>query len=93
MNRIDFHDTHVYPGCLATFSFGITPKISFMSVVAEFSYGAYANAEVEQVTTGEVIVHIDSYTTVHGTNIPEKTWRLVYNDSQEIWKIVEKMDR
>lgn len=91
MNRINFQDTHLYPGCLAIFFFHIVPNNTVVAAVAEFSDGGYTNAEVEQISTEEVIVHIDSHTTARGTDIPRKTWRLRYNKKQEVWKVVEKM--
>jgi len=91
MNRISFQDTHVYPGCLAIFFFKIIPENTTLTVVAEFSDGGITNAEVEQVNSKEVIVHIADYKTAHGTCIPEKTWRLRYDSSQDLWKVVAKM--
>ncbi len=91
MNRISFHDTHVYPGCLAIFYFRITPAGTTLSALAEFSDGSTAAAEVGQVSPEEVFVRIDGYITTRGSNIPEKTWRLRYDNDQDFWKVVAKM--
>lgn len=93
MNRINFQDTHVYPGCLALFSFKVAPNNTTMVATAEFSDGTVADAEVEQVSTGEVIVRIDGYTTTRGTNIPQKTWRLKHDHKQNIWKVDQKVSQ
>lgn len=53
MNKINFQDTHAYPGCLALFSFQIVPNNTSMSAITEFSDGTYANAGIEQVNTEE----------------------------------------
>ncbi|MFT3901584.1 MAG: hypothetical protein QM727_00255 [Niabella sp.] len=91
MNRISFHDTHVYPGCLAIIFFKINPDGTVMPAQAEFSDGAVAGAEIGQVVSNEVHVRIDAYQTARGTRIPEKAWRLRYDEEQDIWKVTGKM--
>lgn len=91
MNTISFHDTHVYPGCLAIILFKIVPNGTTVPVTAEFSDGSIATAEVEQINPDEVSVRIDAYTTARGTHISEKIWRLRYDNAQELWKVVAKM--
>ncbi len=90
MNTTNFHDSHVYPGCLATILFKI-PEGTTMPVTAEFSDGSIATAEVEQVNTEEILVHISACTTARGTRIPEKSWRLRYNSATDLWKVAAKM--
>ncbi|GGC17825.1 hypothetical protein GCM10011386_07210 [Parapedobacter defluvii] len=91
MNRISFQDTHVYPGCMAILFFAIAPNHTTVSALAEFSDGAVADAEVEPVNSEELVVRIDCYTTASGTHIPKKTWRIRYDNTQDIWKAVAKM--
>lgn len=91
MNRISFHDTHVYPGCSAIIFFKIVPDGTTVPIIAEFSDGSIATAEVEQVSSNEVFVRIDAYTTVRGTRIPEKAWGLRYDNAPDLWKVVARM--
>ena len=91
MNKISFQDTHVYPGCLAIFHFHVDPNQTTLSALAEFSDDVIAQAEVEQVNPEEMLIHIESYMTAHGTHIPEKTWRLQYDKDQDIWKVIKKI--
>lgn len=67
MNKISFHDTHTYPGCSAIIFFKI-PSGTTVTTTTEFSDGSIATAVVEQVDSGEVLVHIDAYTTARGTH-------------------------
>lgn len=91
MNRISIPDTHVYPGCLAVFHFRVIPGISPVPALAGFSDGITACAEVEPLSTEEVIVRIEGYTTARNTRIAEKTWRLAYQSDTDLWKVVAKM--
>ncbi len=88
MNTISFHDTHVYPGCLATIlavPAGVTPG------TAEFSDGSMVAVTLERLDREEVIVRVDAYTTARGTRIPSKDWRLVYDDGRDLWKVAAKV--
>lgn len=89
MNTINFHDTHVYPGCLATIFFKI-PDGGTVRVTAEFSDGSVAAAEVEQVNKEEILVHISAYATARGTRISEKSWRLRYDSAADLWKVTAR---
>lgn len=91
MNRISFHDTHVYPGCTAIIFFRIAQDGTTMPAVAEFTDGVTVMTEVERVSPDEVLVRIDAYTTARGTRIPEKTWRLKYEDVPDLWKVAAKI--
>lgn len=91
MNTISFHDTHAYPGCSAIIFFNIVPDNTTAPVSAEFSDGSITTAEVEQVNRHELLVHVDAYTTAHGTRIPKKSWRLQYDNTRDIWKVVAKI--
>lgn len=91
MNRISFHDTHVYPGCSAVVFFKIASDGTTMPVSVEFSDGSIATAEVEQVRPDEMLIRIDAYTTERGTRIPEKTWRLRYDKGWDLWKVAARM--
>ncbi|MFT3750232.1 MAG: hypothetical protein QM768_18085 [Agriterribacter sp.] len=87
MNRISFHDTHVYPGCSAIIFFRIASDGTTVPVSVEFSDGSNATAEVEQVYPDEMLIRIDAYATARGTSIPGKTWRLRYDKSLDLWKV------
>ncbi|MGC4235124.1 MAG: hypothetical protein QM594_19295 [Niabella sp.] len=91
MNRISFHDTHVYPGCTAIIFFKIIPNSTVMPVTAEFSDGSIAVAEVEQLGPEEILIHIDTYITERGTRISEKSWRLRYQNEPDLWKVAARM--
>lgn len=91
MNSISFHDTHVYAGCLATISEKIASPGTAVPAIAEFSDGSMATAVVEPLTTGEIIIHIDAYSTAHRTCIPPKAWRVRYTHDQDIWKVVVRV--
>lgn len=91
MKKISFHDTHVYPGCMAILFSHIAPNSTTVSVLAEFSDGRVAHAEIEPIDAKELVVRIDGYTTAHGTRIPKKTWRLRYDNNQDFWKVVGRM--
>ncbi|MBX2951140.1 MAG: hypothetical protein KF870_01465 [Leadbetterella sp.] len=91
MNRITFHDTHVYPGCLANFHFGVNPGSHLLSALAEFSDGASAEAEVEPLSSGEVIIRVEGYTTTRKTPIPGKAWRLTHDKTRDLWKVTGKI--
>jgi len=91
MNRISFHDTHVYPGCSARIFFRIVPDGAAVQAIAEFSDGSIATADVGQVNPDEVFVRIDAYETARHTHIPEKAWRLRYDSAQDLWKVIAKM--
>ncbi len=91
MNRISFHDTHVYPGCSAIIFFRIVPDGSTVQAIAEFSDGSIAAAEVGQVNPDEIFVRIDAYKTARDTRISEKAWRLTYDDARDLWKVAARM--
>lgn len=91
MNTISFRDSHVYPGCSAIILFKIVPNGTTVPATVDFSDGSTATAEVEQVNPGEVFVRVDAYKTARGTRISEKTWRLRYDNVQELWKVAAKM--
>ncbi|MFT4094259.1 MAG: hypothetical protein QM640_11525 [Niabella sp.] len=91
MNKISFHDTHVYPGCSAIIFFKIASDGTIVPVTAEFSDGSIAVAEIEQTRSDGVLVHVEAYTTARGTCIPEKTWRLRYDNELDLWKVIAKM--
>lgn len=91
MNRITFHDTHVYPGCLATFHFRVTPGSPLLAAIAEFSDGAATDAEVEPLSSGEVVIRVEGYTTTRKTSIPGKAWRLTHDQARDIWKVRAKI--
>ncbi len=87
MNTISFHDTHVYPGCLATI---LTIPAGVAPAVAEFSDGSMATAESERLGPDEILVRIDAYTTARRTRIPAKSWRLTCDNNRDLWKVVAK---
>lgn len=91
MNRISFHDTHVYPGCSAIIFFRIVPNGTTVQAIAEFSDGSIAAAEIEQVKPDEVFARVDAYRTARRTHIPEKAWRLRYDSAHDLWKVVARM--
>lgn len=91
MNKISFHDTHVYLGCSAITFFKIVPNGTTVPVIAEFSDGSSATAEVEQVNADDAFVRIDAYITARGTRIPGKTWRLRYDNAPDLWKVAARM--
>ena len=91
MNRITFPDTHVYPGCAVILNFRIGPNDTTLSALAEFSDGSDAHAEIEQVNPDELLVYIDGYKTAAGTSIPEKSWRIRYDNVRELWKVVARL--
>ena len=91
MNNISFHDTHVYPGCLATVAEKIVSPGTTVPAIAEFSDGSMATAVVEPLTTDEMILHIDAYSTARHTRIPAKAWRARYDDDEDIWKVVARV--
>lgn len=88
MHTINFHDTHVYPGCLATMS---TVPAGVAPAVAEFSDGATAGAEIERLSPDELLIRIEPYTTARHTRISAKSWRLSYDGDRELWKVVAKL--
>jgi len=90
MNKISFHDTHVYPGCLATIVEKNVPDGTIVPAIAEFSDGSIATAEFEQLNPDEVFVRIDAYTTARRTQIPAKAWRVRYDNTLGIWKVVAR---
>jgi hypothetical protein len=91
MNKISFHDTHVYPGCPVRISGKIAPDGTAAPAIAEFSDGSIAAAECGQLNPGEVAIRIDAYTTARGTRIPEKAWRLRYDNDSDLWKVASRM--
>lgn len=91
MNRISFHDTHIYPGCLAIFHFRVGENRYILPALAEFSDESVAPAEVEPESPTEVIIRVESYITARGTHIPGKTWRLKYDKNREHWKVTAKL--
>lgn len=91
MHTISFHDTHVYPGCLATIPGKVTTDGTSVTALAEFSDGATASAELERLSQDEVFIRIDAYTTARRTHIPEKAWRLRYDKVPDIWNVIAKI--
>ncbi|MFT4024268.1 MAG: hypothetical protein QM664_10850 [Flavihumibacter sp.] len=87
MNTIRFHDSHVYPGCIAT----IPNSQVRGSVNASFDDGSGSMAEAEPLGPGELLVHIDAYTTARRTRIPAKSWRMKYDNTLDCWKVEEKI--
>lgn len=91
MNSISFHDTHVYPGCLATIPEKIVPVGTTAPAIAEFSDASMATAAIEPLKADEMIIHINAYATERHTRIPAKAWRSRYDKDQDIWKVVAKV--
>ncbi|MBL7737571.1 MAG: hypothetical protein JNL51_19075 [Chitinophagaceae bacterium] len=91
MNTISFHDTHAYPGCTAIVSENAVREGTTAPAIVDFSDGATATAIFEKINPEEISIHVDAYTTARGTRIPQKTWRLRYNNAQDIWKVAGKM--
>lgn len=91
MTSITFHDTHVYPGCLATVAEKIVTTGTTEPVIAEFSDGSMATAVIEPLDADKIIIHIDAYSTARRTRIPAKAWRARYDNDQDIWKVVARV--
>ncbi len=89
MNSIYFNDSHVYPGCTATISFGISKGMNTEVVLAEFNDGTIADAEIKKIDPAEIIITIHPYNTARGRSIPQKSW-LLKNDSGA-WKVLSKI--
>lgn len=91
MNKISFHDTHVYLGCPAIILEKVIPNGTTVPGIAEFIDGTVTTAEFEQLSPDELFVRIDAYMTARGTRIPEKSWRLRYDNVPSLWKVVARM--
>jgi hypothetical protein len=91
MNKVVFHDTHIYPGCLATFYFRVTPSNSTVSIMVEFTDGVTTDAEIGHLEPEELFINVDSYITAGGTRINNKSWRLRFDSEQAVWKVIAKI--
>ena len=91
MRKIIFHDTHAYPGCIATIPESGGQRGVTQPAVAEFSDGATATATFEPLAVGELLVWVDAYTTARGTRITAKAWRVRQIDASAPWKVVAKI--
>ncbi len=87
---IHFHDTHIYPGCVATIIDADTMEATDgLTVVVEFSDGAHSTARVVIEKNGRLHVSIAPYRTVRGTAVAAKDWKLVRR-SDGNWKVTAK---
>lgn len=91
-NKISFQDTHVYQGCTALLDFVPSPNHPFLSVTIEFNDGILTRAEVEALSSEELILSVDSYTTLSGTFITAKNWQLTYDAKAEYWNVKAKLN-
>ncbi|MDF2475458.1 MAG: hypothetical protein K0S24_941 [Sphingobacterium sp.] len=91
MNGIIFKDSKVYVGCSAKFLFKPEIGQEATPAIAEFYGGVKAYAEIAKVLSSEVIIRLGEYVTANGIKIPEKMWRLVYEQENDSWNIMENI--
>lgn len=91
MNSIYFNDSHVYPGCIARISFGISRGMNTKIVLAEFNDGTIADAEIAIIDPAEIMITISSYKTAKGSSILQKSWLLKYDNIIDSWKVASKL--
>lgn len=72
IKKIFFFNSHIYPGCLASVTFRVSPNFTLMRISIEFSDASFTTGDLELVSSGALILYTDPYITTAGAKIPNK---------------------
>ncbi|WP_104381776.1 hypothetical protein [Sphingobacterium sp. HMA12] len=89
MKKIEFDNSHIYPGSIAKLSFKVSSNSAFLEVDVEFIDGSRTVADLQVLPKKEMILIVAPYTTAAGTKIGKKGWRLSLVEEM-IWRVTEK---